>query len=159
MIVRRYEPFDMFERMSEALGMARDLDDFFSFDESMHTNNTWGVYEGDWSPRLDYEDDDAYFIKVDMPGISQKDVELSVTNNVLTIKGERKSVSEEDTSKKKGRKYQREERFYGTFHRTIPLALPVESNKVDAKLVDGVLHITLPKREETKPKKISVNVS
>lgn len=160
MIVRRYEPFDMFERMTEAMGMARDLDDFFSFDESMHTNNTWGVYEGDWSPRLDvYEDDDAYFVKVDMPGIDRKNIELSVTNNVLTIKGERKSGSEEDTSKKKGRKYQREERFYGTFHRTIPLTLPVESSKVDAKLVNGVLRITLPKREETKPKKISVNVS
>ncbi len=160
MIVRRYQPLDVFERMSEAFDMARNLDELFDFDEPMLTNNTWGVYEGDWSPRLDvYEDDDAYFMKVDVPGIDPKDVELSVTNNVLTIKGTRKSISEEDDSKKKGRRYQREERFYGTFHRTVPLSLPVDAGKVDAKLVDGVLHITLPKREETKPKKIIVQVS
>jgi HSP20 family protein len=65
----------------------------------------------------------------------------------------------EDESKKRGRKYQREERISGSFHRTIPLPMSVESSRGDVKLADGVLYITLPKREETKQKKISVKIS
>jgi HSP20 family protein len=59
---------------------------------------------------------------------------------------------------KKGRRYQREERMYGSFQRTVPMPMPVDADNVDAKLRDGVLYITLPKREETKPKKINVSV-
>jgi HSP20 family protein len=158
MTVVRYDPFDLFERMSDAFD--RDLSDLFGFPRSSVPENIWGLYEGDWSPRLDmYEDDEAYFIKVDVPGIELKDIELFVENDVLTIKGERKVESKDDKSKKKGRIYQREERMYGSFQRTVPLPLPVDAGNIDAKMNDGVLYITLPKREETKPKKISVSVS
>jgi HSP20 family protein len=66
-------------------------------------------------------------------------------------------VSEEAEARNRGNRYQREERMYGRFQRTLPLPLPVDADHVDAKLRDGVLYITLPKREEMKPKKISVS--
>ncbi|MFW6139382.1 MAG: Hsp20/alpha crystallin family protein [Spirochaetota bacterium] len=159
MDIRKYDPFDMLDRMADAFDFTRDIDRWFDWD-LMRPSDTWGLYEGDWSPRLDvFENDDAYFIKMDVPGVEQKDIELNVTNDVLTIKGQRKSEAAEDRGKKKGDKYQREERMYGSFHRTIPLPSPVDTNNTDAKLRDGVLYITLPKKEETKPKKINVNVS
>ena len=105
------------------------------------------------------EDDNAYFTKVDVPGIEVKDIEISTTPDTLTIKGVRKEGEEEDKSKKKGEKYGKEERFHGEFHRTVPLSVPIDPENVDAKLKDGVLYITLPKKEELKPKKINVNLS
>lgn len=157
--MKRYDPFDMFEKMSDALDFARDVDNWFDFTESMFPDNTWGLFEGDWSPRLDlFENDEAYFIKIDVPGIEQKDIDIDILNDVLTIKGQRKLVEDED-GRKIGRKYQREERIFGSFHRTVPLPLPVDAAHVDAKLKDGVLYLSLPKREETKPKKISVKVT
>jgi HSP20 family protein len=158
MKVQRYDPFDVFERMSEAFDLG--IENWFDVPMTGFPENTWGIYEGDWSPRLDmYEDDDVYFIKVDVPGIDPENIDLNITNDVLTIKGERKHHTKEDESKKKGQRYKKEERMYGTFHRTIPLPMPVDSGNIDANLKDGVLYITLPKREETKPKKISVSVS
>jgi len=154
MIIRRYDPFDVFDRMSA------ELEDWFDLAGSSATSDLLGLYEGDWSPKIDvFENDDAYFVKVDIPGIDQKDIQLSVSNNVLTLKGKREHKSGEEEGKKKGKRYQREERFYGTFHRTVPFPMPVEADNIDAKLKDGVLYVTLPKREETKPKKITVNVS
>jgi HSP20 family protein len=157
MAVKRYNPFDFFERMSEAFN--RDLSDWFYLPDIM-TENTLGVYEGDWSPKLDlFDDKEAYYVKVDVPGIDSDDIEISVTNDVLTIKGKKKEVKKEGEPAKKGGEHARKERRFGSFHRTVPLPLPVDAEHVDAKLKDGVLYITLPKREETKPKKISVSVS
>jgi len=153
MIIRRYDPFDVFDRMSA------ELEDWFDLAGSSATSDILGLYEGDWSPKLDvFENDDAYFVKIDIPGIEQKDLQLSVSNNVLTLKGKREQKSHEDEGKKKGNRYQREERFYGTFQRTLPFPMPVDSENISANLKDGVLYVTLPKREETKPKKITVNV-
>jgi HSP20 family protein len=120
---------------------------------------SWGLYEGDWSPRLDlFEDEDNYFVKVDLPGMEAGDIDLSVTNDVLTIKGERK-IDRGSDREKRGGKYAREERLHGTFQRTVPLPMPVNGDMVKAQMKDGVLYITLPKREETKPRKITVKVS
>ena len=158
-MIRRYDPFKLFDRMTDAFDFAREFDTLFDLTNEMSRNNIWGLYEGDWSPRLDmFENDDAYFLKVDLPGVSEKDLELSVTNDVLTLKGKREQVIEEAEAMKKGRRYQREERMYGRFQRTLPLPLPVDADNVDAKLREGVLYITLPKREEMKPRKISVSV-
>jgi HSP20 family protein len=156
-MIRRYDPFRLYDRLNDAFSLAREFDTMFDFAGDVQRNNTWGLYEGDWSPRLDlFEDDDAYFLKVDIPGVSEKDLELSVTNDVLTLKGKREQGTQEAEAGKKGKRYQREERMYGTFQRTVPLPLPVDAGNVDAKLTDGVLYITLPKREEMKPKRITV---
>ena len=160
MIIRPYNPQNMFDQISDALEMASDFNRFFDLNELAVPSNKWGLFEGDWSPKLDmYEDADSYYLKVDVPGIDAKDIEMNVTNDVLTIKGVRGREAKEDESAKKGGNYAREERVYGSFHRTIPLPVPVESQKVEAELKDGVLYIKLPKKEETKPKRISVKVS
>jgi HSP20 family protein len=152
MIIRRYDPFDAFSRMSA------ELEDWFDRSGQSAMNDMRGLYEGDWSPRLDlYEDDDSYFMKVDVPGVKQEDLELSVTNNVLTLKGKR--MHDEDKSKSTKKQYQRDERFQGIFQRTVPMQFPIDSSKIEARLSDGVLYVILPKREENKPKKISVSVS
>lgn len=153
MAITRFDPFDVFDRLMDFdfnnLMRSRELPSFGS----------WGLFEGDWSPRLDlFEDDDAYYVKIDVPGLDPKDIDLNVTNDVLTIKGERKS-EEVESDRKKAQQYQREERIYGSFHRTLPLRTPVDADHVNAKLNNGVLYITLPKREETKPRKINVSVS
>lgn len=155
-----YNPVDLIDRMDDSFDLIEDMDRWFNFPDLGFMDNL-GLFEGEWSPALDmYEDDDAYFVKVDVPGIDPKDIDINVAGDVLTIKGERREGDEEDKkSKKKGRKYQREERFYGSFHRTVPLAVSVDIDHVDARTKDGVLYITLPKKEEVKPKKISVNVS
>jgi len=159
MIIRRYNPQSMLDTIADAFDLSEDFNRLFNFSDFAGPANKWGLFEGDWSPRLDvFEDDDSYFIKVDVPGIEAKDIELNLTNDVLTIKGERRQGVKEDEGRKKGRKYQREERIYGTFHRTIPLPMPVETNKVDATLKDGVLSIKIAKREETKPRRIRVKV-
>lgn len=151
MAITRFDPFDVFDRLLD-----------FDFNNLLAPGNfpptsTWGVFEGDWSPRLDlFENDDAYYVKVDVPGMDAKDIDLNVTNDVLTIKGARKAGSGD---RREGERYQREERMYGSFHRTLPMRTPVDADHVDAKLKNGVLYITLPKREETKPKKINVSVS
>jgi HSP20 family protein len=151
MAITRFDPFDVFDRLLD-----------FDFNNllapgTFPLTSTWGVFEGDWSPRLDlFENDDAYYVKVDVPGMDAKDIDLNVTNDVLTIKGARKAGSGE---RREGERYQREERMYGSFHRTLPMRTPVDADHVDAKLKNGVLYITLPKREETKPKKINVSVS
>jgi HSP20 family protein len=158
-MITRYDPFNLYDRMTNAFDIAREFDNWLDLSNEMSRSDVWGLYEGDWSPRLDmFENDDAYFLKVDVPGVKEKDLELSVTNDVLTLKGKRELGADEDDAKKKGRRYQREERMYGSFQRTVPLPMPVDANSVDAKLRDGVLYITLPKREETKPKKINVSV-
>ena len=155
MIIRRYDPFDVLDRMSA------ELEDWFDLAGSSATSDILGLYEGDWSPKLDvFENDDAYSIKIDTPGIEQNDLQLSVSNNVLTLKGKREQKSHEEEGKKKGNRYQREERFHGTFQRTLPFPMPVDetldARKIDAHLSQGVLELTIPKTEAVKPRKIEI---
>lgn len=153
MAITRFDPFDVFDRL-----MDLDLNNLMRSRE-LPSFGSWGLFEGDWSPRLDlFENDDAYYVKIDVPGLDAKDIDLNVTNDVLTVKGERKAEASEGDRQKR-EQYQREERVYGSFHRTLPLRTPVDAERVDAKLNNGVLYITLPKREETKPRKINVSVS
>lgn len=109
---------------------------------------------GGWTPNVDiYEDKDAITISVDLPGVNQKDVKLNIDNNVLTLSSERKLEHED-----KKDNYHRIERFYGTFSRSFSLPNTVDVEKIDAHMENGVLKITLPKREEAKPKQIEIKV-
>ena len=92
-------------------------------------------------------------LKAELPGIEPKDVDVSVENNVLTLRGERKFESEV-----KREKYHRVERAYGTFSRSFTLPNVVDTDKIKAEYKDGVLQVTLPQREEAKPKQIEVSV-
>jgi HSP20 family protein len=110
---------------------------------------------GVWSPAVDLrETDQAYIIEADLPGMKKEEIELSVVDNVVTLKGERKFENE---VKDKG--YHRVERRYGAFQRAFEIPGGFDGSKVEAQFKDGVLHITLPKREEAKPKQIEVKVN
>ncbi|MGA1846994.1 Hsp20/alpha crystallin family protein [Deferribacter abyssi] len=99
------------------------------------------------------ETKDAFIIKADLPGLSEKDIEVSLTNNILTIKGERKEEKEE-----KDKNYYRKERVFGSFLREIQIPKKVQSDKVKAKFKNGVLEIKLPKAEEEKEKTVKIEV-
>ena len=111
-----------------------------------------GLFERTFSPAIDVlESDDGFNVLCDMPGIEIKDVEISIAGSVLTIKGERKAGG----SVGNGNVYKTDTKL-GRFQRTVQLPLPVDPDKVDAVLKDGVLQIALPKDEELKPRQISV---
>jgi HSP20 family protein len=107
-----------------------------------------------WAPSVDiYETEHELVIKADIPEVDPKDLDIRVENNILTIRGERKfekQVSEEN--------YLRVERAYGNFARSFTLANTVNSEAIKADYQNGVLTLSIPKKEEAKPKQIKVNV-
>lgn len=117
----------------------------------------WGEHEGSWltgdfSPSFDLaETEKAFEIRLDAPGMECKDFEIEVNGNIVTIRGERKEEKEE-----KGKTFHRVERRYGAFSRTTTLPSNVNSSEVAAEYSKGVLTVTLPKRDEETPTKISV---
>lgn len=107
-----------------------------------------------WTPAVDvHVRDGNVVVKADLPGLSKDDIDISVQNNVLTLKGEKKHEKEV-----KEENYYCLERTFGTFQRTIELPSEVDSSKVKAAYKDGVLEIVLPQVETAKPKKIKVDV-
>ena len=107
-----------------------------------------------WNPSVDvFENDNEVVFKAELPGMNAKDIEIKLENNVLTLKGERRF--EKETEEKN---YHRIEREYGTFSRSFALPTAVNAEKVTAEYKDGVLKVTLPKKEETKPKPIKIAV-
>jgi len=108
-----------------------------------------------WAPPVDiYENGDSLVLKAEVPGINPDDVEIRVEDNTLYLKGERKFEKEV-----KEQNFHRVERSYGTFTRTFSLPNSVDADKVSANYKDGVLTLTMPKKEEAKPKTIKINVS
>lgn len=110
--------------------------------------------QGDWSPAVDIsEDDEAYLIRAELPGVNRDDVKVQVNDGVLTLQGERKSEKEE-----KGKKVHRVERFYGNFMRSFTLPDNVDEENINADYKDGILTLKLPKSEKAKPRSIDVKV-
>jgi HSP20 family protein len=107
-----------------------------------------------WAPSVDiYETEHELVVKADLPAVDPQDLDIRVENNILTIRGERKfekNVNEEN--------YLRVERAYGSFARSFTLANTVNSEAIKADYQNGVLTLSIPKREEAKPKQIKVNV-
>jgi len=107
-----------------------------------------------WAPAVDiYETEHELVVKVDLPEVDPKDLDIRVENNILTIRGDRKFESKASEDK-----YLRVERAYGSFSRSFSLANTVNSEAIKADYRDGVLTLSIPKREEAKPKLIKVNV-
>ena len=108
-----------------------------------------------WAPPVDiYENGDSLVLKAELPGVNPDDVEIRVEDNTLYLKGERKFENEV-----KEQNYHRVERSYGTFTRTFSLPNSIDADKVGAGYKDGILTLTMPKKEEAKPKTIKINVS
>src|SRR5215510_7605399 len=113
-----------------------------------------GVALKAWTPAVDvYEDEESFVIKVELPEVNRDDVKVSLHDNTLSISGERKVENEE-----KRENYHRVERSYGQFYRSFTLPPNVNTEAISAQFKDGVLRLTLPKREEAKPKQIEVKV-
>jgi HSP20 family protein len=105
-----------------------------------------------WSPAVDIrETDEALVLTAELPGLTKEDVQITLENQVLTLSGERKFEKEA-----KGENYHRIERSYGAFTRAFTLPTHVKTEKVDASFEHGVLTVTLPKMEESKPRRISI---
>jgi len=125
--------------------MNRVLDNFFNRESS---------YGTDWRPAVDVaETESDIVVKAEIPGIEPKDVDISITGDTLTLKGEKKEEKEST-----GKCYHRIESSYGSFKRVINLPASVDVDKVKAEGKNGLLEITLPKKEESETKKINVKV-
>ena len=110
---------------------------------------------GEWGPTIDVtEDKEAVTVKAELPGVEQKDIDVSLREAVLTIKGDKHAEREE-----KDKRHHRVERSYGAFLRSIRLPAAVEADKVTATFKDGVVTITLPKAPEAKGTAISVKAA
>jgi len=133
----------------------RDLfDEFFDFSFVPHSRRLrrrW-LEGGEWSPPVDVIDkEDSVIVKAELPGIDKKDVKISISENTLTVRGERK---EEQEVKKEN--YYCCERVRGSYSRTIALPVEVDKAKAKASFKNGILEIILPKLEEVKPKEIEI---
>ncbi len=108
--------------------------------------------EGPWMPSMDVsETDGTVKVKMDLPGMESKDIDVSVSGDLLTVRGEKKEEKEEEEGQ-----YYCQERYAGSFQRSVRLPEEVQSDKVEAEFKNGVLNITLPKSGEGKTKKIEI---
>jgi HSP20 family protein len=146
-VLTRFEPFREFATLQDRINRVfRDSYTGGDRDESLTTSS--------FAPAVDvYEDEHKVTLKIEVPGIEEKDIDVRVENNTLTVHGERKIEKEE-----KEENYRRVERQYGSFTRTFTLPQTVDTENVSANYDKGVLKISLPKKAEAKPKQIKVQV-
>jgi HSP20 family protein len=151
MAIVRWEPFRDLVTIQDR--MNRIFDDAFRVNRP-GTEEDWAL-GGSWAPAVDiFEHEGNLVLKAELPGIDPKDVDVRVENNTLTLRGERKFESEV-----KREQYHRVERAYGTFSRSFTLPNMVDTGHIKAEFKEGVLRVTLPQREEAKPKQISIAVT
>ena len=113
-----------------------------------------GAAVGAWTPPVDvFEDENGFVIKIEAPEVKREDINVTLDRNVLTISGERRLENEE-----KRDSYHRIERSYGKFFRSFTLSPNANLEAVNAEFKDGVLRLSIPKKEETKPKQIQVEI-
>jgi len=141
----RWEPF---RGTSPETQLNRLFNDFFGRATQEQNLTTW-------APAVDiYEGEHELVVKADLPDIKPEELDIRVENNILTIRGERKFEK-----KSEEKNYLRVERAYGSFARSFSLATTVDTNAIKADYKDVVLTLSVPKREEAKPKQIKVNVN
>ncbi len=147
MTLMRHNPFRDLLALSDRLSRLAE-------DSTMSLANEGDFLTGSWSPAVDiFETDNAIVLKAELPGMTEKDIDLTVDRNLLTIKGERQFENEVNKDN-----YHRVERAYGSFMRSFQLPATVDTTKVQAEQKNGILTITLPKKEEEKPKKINIKI-
>ncbi|MBN2617595.1 MAG: Hsp20/alpha crystallin family protein [Spirochaetales bacterium] len=140
-----YDPWD------DMRSLQRSINDLFNLD---HYSPTAGLFDRNMSPAVDVVEGESNFtVTVELPGIDKEDIDISFAADVLTIKGHKKEENEE----KKG-KFYKKEIVSGSFQRTLSFPNSVDGEKISAELKDGLLRLTLPKKEEAKTKTITVNV-
>src|SRR5688572_3581521 len=119
------------------------------------SGNREEMTRGSWAPSVDiFEDKDKLILEAELPGMSRDDFEISVENNIITLRGERRFEK-----KTEGDNYHRVERSYGSFTRSFTLPQTVTADGANADFENGVLRVSLPKREETKARRIEISGS
>ncbi len=150
-LVRRRNPA-MTNRETGLDQLQRNINRLFDLDWDW--DRDLELFEGMGTPAIDlFEENDNYVVTCDLPGVKKEDLDISVSGNVLTIKGEKK-----DSREDKDGRYYRRETWSGSFQRTVTLPETVDPNKINAEMKNGELVLTLPKKEEVKPRQIKVNV-
>ncbi len=145
MTITRYDPFRDLRNLQEEVNRLFTGNIGRSFDDE-------GIARGAWSPSVDiYENKDQIVLEAELPGMNREDFELTVENNVITLRGERRFEKKEDTDN-----YHRVERAYGSFTRSFTLPNTVTGEGASADYRNGVLRVTLPKKEETKARRIEI---
>ena len=149
MTLVRYEPWTLLDRLQKELGGTGLYDNLFSDRVDSDSSN---IATSHWRPAVDIsEEEDRFVIHADLPGVDPKDIEITMENGVLSLKGERSSEIKDES---KG--YSRIERSHGTFYRRFSLPDSADADRIEAKGKNGVLEITLPKHEKQQAKRISV---
>jgi HSP20 family protein len=143
----RFDPFD------DVLRLQREVNRLFEDNtRGGSRSNAEMTSTRSWSPAVDiFEDQNEIVVKAELPGLKQEDIDIELTGDTLTIRGERKF---EDMQRRDN--YVRVERAYGTFQRSFTIGVPVKHEGVTASYKDGILEVHLPKSDETKPKKVQV---
>jgi HSP20 family protein len=148
MAITRFDPFRDLAVLQDR--MNRLFNDSYGNRQEDHLLN-----RGTWVPPVDiYEADSQLVLKAELPDMKREDIDVTVENNTLTVRGERKLDQEI-----KQENFHRVERAYGSFVRTFSLPMTVDAGKIGAEYKNGVLTITLPFREEAKPRTIDVQVA
>ena len=149
MSIRSYEPWNLLDRFQEQLSQLG----YANREIANSDHDQSHVVTSHWRPAVDIKEEaDRFVITADLPGVDPKDIEITMENGVLSIKGERKS---EIRDEKEG--YKRVERVSGTFYRRFSLPDSADAERIEAKGKDGVLEVSLPKHEKVQPRRIAVN--
>src|SRR3954469_12313924 len=145
-VLTRWDPFREFSTLQDRMNRL--------FRDSYGDGREESLTSSTFAPAVDvYEDAHNVVLKIEVPGIDEKDIDVRIENNTLTVQGERKFEKEE-----KEENFRRVESRYGSFTRTFTLPNTVDSDQVEANYDKGVLRIQLAKKSEAKPKQIRVNV-
>jgi len=145
MSIMRYDPFRDLRTLQEEVNRLFTGNVARAFDDE-------GLARGSWNPNVDiYENKDQIVLEAELPGMSREDFDLSVENNIITLRGERHFEKKDDTDN-----YHRVERAYGSFTRSFTLPNTVSGEGAIADYRNGVLRVVLPKREETKARRIEI---
>ena len=144
MLTRYFTPFNDFRTLQ-----SRFFEPFFGRFNFLEDE----LPSGTWAPAVDVaEEGDKILVKVEVPGMDEKDLKIHFDDGTLTVTGERQFERKDE------RNYHRIERAYGTFTRTFSLPRTVDANTITANYRNGVLEIEIPKKEEAKPKQIAINL-
>lgn len=126
-------------------------DEINRFFDPQFSNGNSDVFNT-WAPALDlYEDKDNLVLRAELPGLKKEDIDISIHENVISVSGERKNEKKYEAGETS-----REERVFGRFTRSLKLPKQVEAGKIKAVYKDGILTVTLPKAEESKPRQIAI---
>ena len=146
MAIVRYDPFRDLRTLQEEVNRLFSTNMTRAFGDE-------GIGRGAWNPSVDiYENKDQIVLEAELPGMKQEDFELTVENSVITLRGERRFEKFDDADN-----YHRVERSYGAFTRSFTLPQTVSAEGATAEYRNGVLRVTLPKREETKTRRIEIS--